>query len=130
MTLSERLGQVTVGQWIRGGIWSAIYIVFVVWVAWGDWASLGWLVLLPVIMDMFTTRFIPWNWWKRYKPAEKDEQPNPKANPTLYTICSWIDAIVFALVAVYFINLFFLYTSPIRFNYKGIPRKFDLRINK
>ncbi|MBP5477577.1 MAG: signal peptidase I [Paludibacteraceae bacterium] len=106
MTLSERLGQVTVGQWIRGGIWSAIYIVFVVWVAWGDWASLGWLVLLPVIMDMFTTRFIPWNWWKRYKPAEKDEQPNPKANPTLYTICSWIDAIVFALVAVYFINVY------------------------
>ena len=106
MTLSERIAQVTCKQWIRGGIWSAIYIVFVFWVAWGDWASLGWLVLLPVIMDMFTTRYIPWNWWKRYKPAEKDEKPNPKANPTLYMICSWVDAIVFALVAVYFINVY------------------------
>ena len=53
MTLSERIAQVTRKQWIRGGIWSAIYIVFVFWVAWGDWTSLGWLVLLPVIMDMF-----------------------------------------------------------------------------
>ena len=106
MTLSERIARVTRREWIRCGIWSTIYIIFVVWVAWGDWKSLGWLLLLPVIMDMFTTRFIPWNWWKRYKPADKDEPANPKAKPMLYTICSWIDAIVFALVAVYFINIY------------------------
>ena len=34
--------------------------------------------------------------WKKYK----------ESNKTLYTIFSWIDAIVFALVAVYFINLY------------------------
>ena len=106
MTLKERIDNVSRREWIRCGIWSTIYIIFVLWVAWGDWASLGWLLLLPVIMDMFTTRYIPWNWWKRYKPAEKDEKPNPKANPTLYMICSWVDAIVFALVAVYFINVY------------------------
>ncbi len=106
MTLSERIAQVTRRQWIRGGIWSGIYIIFVLWVAWGDWASLGWLALLPVIMDMFTTQFIPWNWWKRYKPAGENEPANPKANATLYTLCSWVDAIVFALVAVYFINVY------------------------
>ncbi|MCR4664458.1 MAG: signal peptidase I [Paludibacteraceae bacterium] len=106
MKLSERIAQVTCGQWIKGGAWCAVYMVFVLWVAWDDLASLGWLVLLPVILDMFTTHIVPWNWWKRYKPAEKDEPANPKANATLYTICSWVDAIVFALVAVYFINVY------------------------
>ena len=105
-TIIERLHSITRRQWLTCGIWSSLYIVFVLWVAWGDWTSLWWLCLLPVIMDMFTTRFIPWSWWKRYKPAAEDEAPNPNANPLLYTICSWIDAIVFALVAVYFINIY------------------------
>ena len=54
----------------------------------------------PVVAD------IPWSWWRKYKPAEKGEPKNPHANALLYTICSWIDAIVFALVAVYFINIY------------------------
>ena len=69
---------------------------FVVWVAWGDWKSLGWLVLLPLVADMFTTKYINYGWWKKYK----------ETNAFLYTLFSWIDAIVFALVAVYFINLY------------------------
>ena len=106
----DRIKKVTPKGWVSCGVWSVVYVVFVVWVAWGDWASLGWLVLLPIIMDMFTTKYIPWNWWKKYKPLtkeeEKDGKQNPHANSWLYTICSWIDAIVFALVAVYFINVY------------------------
>lgn len=94
--LKEKVKNVKKSGWIKAGIWCAIYIAFVVWVAWGDWASLGWLVLLPLIADMFTTKYINYGWWKKYKDT----------NPTLYTIFSWIDAIVFALVAVYFINLY------------------------
>ena len=109
-SFQDRIQEVTTKGWISCGIWCAIYIAFVVWVAWGDWASLGWLVLLPIIADMFTTKYIPWNWWKKYKPLTKEEEAagkkNPHANSTLYTICSWIDAIVFALVAVYFINVY------------------------
>ena len=109
-TFQDRIQKVTTKGWISCGVWCAIYIAFVVWVAWGDWASLGWLVLLPIIADMFTTKYIPWNWWKKYKPLTKEEEAagkkNPHANSTLYTICSWIDAIVFALVAVYFINVY------------------------
>ena len=86
----------TRGGWIRAGIWSTLYVVFVFWVAWGDWKSLGWLVLLPLIVDAFTTKYINYNWWRKYKDTK----------PALYTLCSWIDAIVFALVAVYFINLY------------------------
>ena len=95
-SLQDRINETTRGGWIRAGIWCALYVAFVVWVAWGDWKSLGWLVLLPLIADMFTTRYINYSWWKKYK----------ETSPTLYTICSWIDAIVFALVAVYFINVY------------------------
>ncbi len=94
--LKEKVKNVKKSGWIKAGIWCAIYIAFVIWVAWGDWASLGWLVLLPLIADMFTTKYINYGWWKKYKDT----------NPTLYTVFSWIDAIVFALVAVYFINLY------------------------
>lgn len=95
-SFQDRIKNVPRGGWIRAGIWSALYIAFVVWVAWGDWASLGWLALLPLIVDAFTTKYINYGWWKKYKDTK----------PTLFTICSWIDAIVFALVAVYFINLY------------------------
>ena len=95
-SFQDRLADVTRGGWIRAGVWSALYIAFVIWVAWGDWKSLGWLVLLPLIVDAFTTKYINYSWWRKYKDTK----------PTLYTVCSWIDAIVFALVAVYFINLY------------------------
>ena len=94
--LQDRIKETTRGGWIRAGIWSALYVAFVIWVAWGDWKSLGWLVLLPLIVDAFTTKYINYNWWRKYKDTK----------PMLYTVCSWVDAIVFALVAVYFINLY------------------------
>lgn len=95
-SLKERLQQCTKQNWISAIVWCTLYIAFIIWVAIGHWSSLLWLLLLPIIADMFLTRYIPWTWWKKYKDT----------NNVVYTICSWIDAIVFALVAVYFINLF------------------------
>lgn len=95
-SFQDRIKETPRGGWIRAGIWCALYIVFVVWVAWGDWASLGWLALLPIIADAFTTKYINYSWWRKYKETK----------PALFTVCSWTDAIVFALVAVYFINLY------------------------
>ncbi len=37
---------------------------------------------------------IPWSFWKKSK------------NPTVRSVMSWVDAIVFALVAVYFVNIY------------------------
>ena len=96
MTIQDRIQNVSRGGWIRAGIWSCLYIAFIAWLAWDDAKSWGWIVLLPLIADAFTTRYINWGFWKKYRDT----------NPTLYRICSWIDAIVFALVAVYFINLY------------------------
>ena len=95
-SFQDRIKEVTRGGWIRAGVWGALYVAFVLWVAWGDWNSLGWLVILPLIVDAFTTKYINYGWWRKYKDTK----------PALYTLCSWIDAIVFALVAVYFINLY------------------------
>ena len=95
-SFQDRIKEVTRGGWIRAGVWGALYVAFVLWVAWGDWKSLGWLVILPLIVDAFTTKYINYGWWRKYKDTK----------PALYTLCSWIDAIVFALVAVYFINLY------------------------
>ena len=95
-SFQERINETTRGGWIRAGIWGTLYVAFVIWVAWGDWKSLGWLALLPFVIDMFTTKYINYSWWRKYKDTK----------PALYTLFSWIDAIVFALVAVYFINLY------------------------
>jgi signal peptidase I len=53
-----------------------------------------WLLLLPLILDVYLTKFVPWTFWKKTK------------NKFLYSVMSWVDAIVFALVAVYFINTY------------------------
>ncbi|MBQ8100903.1 MAG: signal peptidase I [Paludibacteraceae bacterium] len=99
--MKDRLRNIPPKQWVKAAVWGTLYVLFLVWH--GNW---WWVLLLPVIADAFTTRFINWTWWRRFRPAAEGEAPNPKANKTLYTICSWIDAIVFALVAVYFINLY------------------------
>ena len=67
-----------------------LYILFLVWVK--SWLG---VIVIPFIVDNYTTRFIPWNWWKKSK------------NATLRKIMGWVDAIVFALVAVYFVHLYF-----------------------
>ena len=76
-------------QWIKASAWSLIYILFVAWVG-----NFWWLLLLPVIIDSFISKYIPWTWWKKSK------------NKSFVAVMGWVDAIVFALVAVYFINTF------------------------
>lgn len=74
---------------IKAAFWSVIYILFIVWVG-----NFWWLLLTPLIVDVYVTKFVPWTWWKKSK------------NKTLVTVMGWVDAIVFALVAVYFINTY------------------------
>lgn len=83
--------QKPVSSWVKLAVWSVIFILFIVWVN-----NYWWLLLYPFIFDIFITKFIPWSFWRKYE----------KTNKTLYTVCSWVDAILFALVAVYFINIY------------------------
>lgn len=76
-------------QWIFFAVVALLYILFVVWN--GNW----WLLLgLPFIFDIYISKFIPWGAWKNAK------------NPSVRKLAEWVDAIVFALVAVYLINIF------------------------
>jgi signal peptidase I len=52
------------------------------------------LVGLIVLADIYFTKFIPWGAWKKSK------------NKRVREILEWVDDILFALVAVYLINLF------------------------
>ena len=76
-------------QWGKFIAVALCYLLFLFWV--GSWWG---LIVVPFIYDVYISKKIKWQWWK---DAE---------GPTRF-IMGWVDALVFALVAVYFINLFF-----------------------
>lgn len=76
-------------QWIKFSIAAILYALFALWMQ-NAWLLIG----LVVIADIFLTGFISWGAWKRSK------------NPQVRNVLEWVDDILFALVAVYFINLF------------------------
>ena len=76
-------------QWAKFIAVMVCYLLFLFWV--GSWWG---LIIVPFIYDVYISKKIKWQWWK---DAE---------GPTRF-IMGWVDALVFALVAVYFINLFF-----------------------
>ncbi|KGI23173.1 signal peptidase I [Hoylesella timonensis] len=75
-------------QWSKFVVVLILYLLFLYWVEswWG-------LLVVPFIFDVYITKKIRWQWWK-------------DAEPPVRFVMSWVDALVFALVAVYFINLF------------------------
>lgn len=77
-------------QWIKFGVALILYLLFIIWLR--SWLG---IVVVPFIFDAYITKKIPWTWWKKSK------------NKTVLTVMGWVDAIVFALVAVYFVNLYF-----------------------
>ena len=65
-----------------------LYLLWAYWV--GNW----WLLLgVPVLFDAYVSKKVNWTFWK------KREGPNSK-------IVEWIDALIFAVVAVTLINIF------------------------
>ena len=76
-------------QWIKFSIVTLLYLAFLIWVK--SWLG---LIVLPFIFDIYISKKIPWGFWKKSE------------NPAVRSIMSWVDAIVFALVAVYFVNIY------------------------
>ncbi|MGM9760050.1 MAG: signal peptidase I [Parabacteroides sp.] len=76
-------------QWIKFVVATLLYVLFCLWM------ENGWLLLGEVVLvDLFLLHKIPWTAWKQVK------------NPQLRYVLEWVDDILFALVAVYLINLF------------------------
>lgn len=79
-------------KWVRLIFWSILYILWVIWLG-----SYWWLLGLIVVFDIHITKKVKWAFWKKqYKEGEKHNE-----------LLDWIDAIVFALIFVTFINTFF-----------------------
>ena len=76
-------------QWLKCAAVLILYLLFLYWV--GSWWG---LLVVPFLFDVYITKKIRWQWWR------------DSEGPVRF-LMSWVDAIVFALVAVYFINLFF-----------------------
>ena len=76
-------------QWLKFIVVLVPYLLFLFWLK--SWLG---LLVIPFIYDVYISRKIRWTWWK-------------DAEGPVRFIMSWVDALVFALVAVYFINLFF-----------------------
>lgn len=76
-------------RWLRFAIVAAIYLAWVIWMN-NYWFLLG----LPLLFDIYITGYIPFTWWKKSK------------NRALRSVMSWVDAIVYALILVYFIFAF------------------------
>ena len=79
-------------RWTRFSFWALLYVLWVVWLG-----SYWWLLGLVVIFDMFITKKVKWTFWK------KDYKEGEKHNVWL----DWLDAIIFAVIFVTFINIFF-----------------------
>lgn len=88
-SFSERISETKPTRWVRFGL---VSLIFLLWVAWlGSWWVAIFLVLL---FDIYITGYIPLTWWKNSK------------NPAVKGIMSWVDAIVYALILVYFVFTF------------------------
>ena len=79
-------------RWTRFSFWALLYVLWVIWLG-----SYWWLLGLVVIFDMFITKKVKWTFWK------KDYKEGEKHNVWL----DWLDAIIFAVIFVTFINIFF-----------------------
>src|SRR6056297_2507348 len=77
-------------KYLRFGIAATIYILFVIWLG-NYWFLFG----LPIIFDIYVSKKVNWTFWKR-------------RNKKNHVIIEWLDALIFAVVAVSLINIFLL----------------------
>lgn len=87
--IKARLKAIGIKRWIRFSLVCLVYIL------WTIWMGNAWLLLvLPLLFDIYITSYIPLTWWKSSK------------SKVVRMVMSWIDAIVYALILVYFIFAF------------------------
>ena len=89
-TLAARIATAGRRQWIKMAAVMALYIAFIIWIR--SWLG---VIVIPLIFDAYITKIVPWTLWRKSK------------NKTVRTAMSWVDAIVFALGAVYLVNIYF-----------------------
>ncbi|MDE7135510.1 MAG: signal peptidase I [Muribaculaceae bacterium] len=85
-TFKERIKATRVTRWVRFGIVAMLWCLFCLWM------QNGWLLLvLPLLFDIYITGYIPFTWWRKSK------------SKMVRSVMSWVDAIVYSLILVFFI---------------------------
>lgn len=82
--------KMTTGDKVKMVFWLIVLALFALWMA--SWIP---FIFMPFVIDLYWMHFIKWDWWKDLK------------NGFLRNIMSWVDAIVFALCAVWVLQNFF-----------------------
>ena len=75
-------------KYIRFAIAAILYILVVIWIG-NYWLLLG----LGIIFDLYITEKVNWTFWKKRHGANN-------------TFIEWLDALIFAVIAVSLINIF------------------------
>ena len=82
--------KMSLGEKIKCVFWSIAVLLF------SFWMSSAWpLLALLYVVDLYWMHYIPWDWWKNLK------------NKFLRETMSWVDSIIFAIVAVWILQNFF-----------------------
>ncbi len=84
------LKEISPAKWRKFALWGILYLAWVVWLG-NYWFLLG----LPVIFDGCVTGKVHWRFWRKRGAVKQG------------AVREWIDAIIFAVVVVTFINMFF-----------------------
>lgn len=88
--LKSRISEARKDSKMWFAVWTILTVLFSIW------AGNYWLLLFIILFfDIYISRYIPWSFWKKTK------------NKSVRKVMEWVDAILFALIAVYFINTFF-----------------------
>ena len=75
-------------KYVRFGIAGVLYLLWVLWIG-NFWLLAG----LAIVYDIYVTRMVNWSFWK--KRSGKNS-----------TVIEWLDALIFAVIAVTLINIF------------------------
>ncbi len=81
--------QILKNKYFKFALAAIAYLLWVIWVG-NYWLLFG----LPVIFDIYITKKVNWSFWKK-----RDGKNS--------AVVEWIDALIFAIIAVSFINIFF-----------------------
>ena len=75
---------------VKMAFWIVALLLFALWM--DSWIP---FIFIPFVVDLYWMHFIKWDWWKDLN------------NSLLRNVMSWVDAIVFALCAVWVLQNFF-----------------------
>lgn len=82
--------KMTMGDKVKMALYVILILLFALWM--GSWIP---FIFIPFVIDLYWMHFIKWDWWKDIK------------NGFLRGVMSWVDAIVFAICAVWILQNFF-----------------------